>query len=371
MGIRKHIITCFLPALFFSCSVEKYVPEEEEHHLLKAVFEQNMQGTKTSLNGLNVVWNKGDKISCATGISDDFWWWAQASLLDSSAGSIWGVFDIDGSPITQESIIMAVYPYQSLRYLNKAVYINLPSSQEYQEGSFGNGSNPALGIKKYGVLVFYNLCGLMKLQLRGNATITQIALTTKGEEALWGESSTRSEFGSDGPSMEMVEQVTDKVKTVTLLCSEGVQLSESSPTTFFFALPPGTLSKGFQATIWDKNGGAMQLNGAASAANTIVRSQITTMPIVTYEAGSSSPVVAESSLDIVHDSAVFTVPGLTGIKTPLLINWGDGQTGWYHYGLTHTYSEAGEHHVFMQTDGAPGIVLENLEGIIDLDFTRF
>lgn len=367
MGISKRIIALFLPAILLSCSVEKFSPGEDGNNLLKAVFEQNLQGTRTSLDGLNVVWNKGDKISCVelrAGYLDVH---NEATLLDYCAGSVWGVFDIEDSwPIK-----LAVYPHQSLGYKNGDMHINLPSAQGFQENSFGNGSNPALGIKKNGVFVFYNLCGLMKLQLRGNATISQIALTTKGEEALWGESATNTEFGEDGPSMQMIEKVTDLTKTVTLLCPNGVQLSEGSPTTFFIALPPGSLSEGFLVTIWDNEGGAMQLNGAASATSIIVRSQITTMPVVSYVAGGSSTVVTESGLDIIHNSAVFTVPGLSGIKTPLLIKWGDGQVGWYHYGLTHTYGEAGEHHVFMQTNGASGIVLDNLEGIIDLDFTKF
>lgn len=367
MGISKGIIACFLTALLISCSVEKFLPEENDDHLIKAVFEQNLQGTKTSLDGLNVVWNKGDKISCVEIVSGFMWGQSEATLLDKCAGSIWGVFDRED----YQNLQMAVYPYQSLRYMDGALHIDLPSSQEYQEGSFGKGSNPALGIKKNGVIVFYNLCGLMKLQLRGNATITRIALTTKREEALWGESATSIDFGADGPSMQMVEEVTDLVKTVTLLCPDGVQLSESSPTLFYLALPPGTLSEGFHVTIWDHEGGAMQLKGAASAASIITRSQITSMPVVSYVAGGSSSIAAESGLDIVHDSAVFTVPGLSGTKTPLFINWGDGQTGWYHYGLNHTYSEAGEHHVFMQTNGASGIILDNLEGIIDLDFTKF
>lgn len=62
-------------------------------------------------------------------------------------------------------------------------------------------------------------------------------------------------------------------------CGEGVQLSETTPTTFIIAVPPVEFASGMKITVTDADGISRTLTN--SSANTIKRSCLTMFPEIT------------------------------------------------------------------------------------------
>ena len=128
----------------------------------------------------------------------------------------------------------------------------LPEDQEYVANSFAEGAFPMAAVSLNNELVFRNVCGGIKLQLKGTQKVTSIKIQGNDKEKLAGNAFLTVYADEDlKPALTMAS---DAVKSVTLDCGDGVQLTESSATEFIIALPPVLFSKGFTAFVTASDG---------------------------------------------------------------------------------------------------------------------
>jgi len=265
------------------------------------------KGTKTSLNGSgNVLWKLGDQVSIFAAstvneqyqVSDDSDGKTAATLNKIPAGGFVAGTDIDNN--------VAFYPYASTAELSKngddyvISDIELPATQTYTAGSFGNGAFPMATVTSSTEdmnLKFKNVLGGLKLQLKGTATITSITVTGNNNEILCGDAEVTTTYGGV-PSISLSDA---SAKTVTLDCGAGVALDSETATSFIIALPPMTMTGGFTVVVTDSESKQMEIKTTRS--QTITRSNLLKMPAVDYV----GQVTQESSLK-------FTSIGSTSIS---------------------------------------------------------
>ena len=127
--------------------------------------------------------------------------------------------------------------------------LTLPATQTYN-GTNLSGVNPMYAQSENTSLTFSNLCSMVKLQLTGTKTVTEIRVSA--DQPLSGE----FEVAESGSGYKAVLKSKTGNAGVTLSCGTGVSLSENN--VFYVALPEGTYtnlkfkvvaSDGMMATI--------------------------------------------------------------------------------------------------------------------------
>lgn len=285
----KHFILIATAALLaLSCN-----REEPEGDILPAmeqrVFEAGLEAssvTRTALTqGGKVVWSEGDQIKVFNAAQPGG---SVFSADAASAGSSSAVFrgTIDG-----DAPFCAVYPASAgVSLSGEELGVSLPSVQQYADGSFAPGASPAVAQSSDGVhLQFKNLCGLLKVQLTGSASISSVSITSAADEALWGSGSVT--FG-DAPRLNLNYSENGQ-RTLSLACSPAVQLSADTPRDFFFVVPEGTLGEGFTVTIEDSAGGS-QTKSVRSGLQ-IKRSAVSALSTLAYN-GTALPDISTMTL---------------------------------------------------------------------------
>ena len=247
----------------------------------------------------HVVWSAGDQAAIFQGstLADRY------EATESSAGQGNAIFEIiaDNSTVngnfsagTELPCNVAVYPYADGLSLAGEVlqegttYVitgfSLSDTQTYKTGSFGDGSFPMAAVTK-GLadhnLKFKNVLGAMKLQLKGTQIVRSIKVEGKNNENLSGSVTITAYADNAAPVVTMTGE-DDASKAVTLDCSDGVQLSESTATEFIIALPSVLFSNGFTVTVTDSEDETYTVE--TDNANKVLRSSILTMPAVTLAA---------------------------------------------------------------------------------------
>lgn len=241
--------------------------------------------TKVSLGERNtVLWSKSDHVA----VFEDNELAGKYKVSDASDGEQKADFVMVEASDNRGSLgaNLALYPYSSgltasqkasNAYLVKGV--TLPQVQQYAEGTFFKESflMTAAADADKSEFSFRNACGLLKLQLSGDITVSSIQLKGNASEILAGTADITIYNDVRTPSIEMLEE--NASTTVVLDCgAEGVRLSPDEPKPFYIVLPPTAFASGFQITVVDVNNGKMILN--TSKANPVKRSGILTMPEV-------------------------------------------------------------------------------------------
>ena len=270
-------------------------PVPQEPAVFVAEMEEFEAQTKTSLDeNRSVVWSAGDQVAIFQGstIADKYQVW------DSDAGNTNAHFsfvkqdnglngDFMAGTETTIGTNVAIYPYES--ELSCAIVYNkdevsaysinnvtIPSVQNYAENSFPNKAFTMValtgGMNDH-TLKFKNVCGTLKLLLKGEIAIKTIELKGNNEEELSGNAVVNVYQDGSVPTIAFSK---DASKTITLDCGEGVQLSKDVATTFMMAVPPTAFSNGFTLTITDTEGKVQEMS--TNKANPIKRSIIRTMP---------------------------------------------------------------------------------------------
>lgn len=248
---------------------------------LYAQIEENDR-TKTVLDqDGNVLWSEDDRIVAFMKSSLG----QQYKITLEGAGKTYGRFQRITSTGSDDLNVgmewdhnIAYYPYIEDADCRKkddayTLMINLPSEQTYVAGSFANGAFPMVAVSEDNNLTFKNICGGIKLQLKGNQTVKSITLTGKNNEKLSGAAAVTAYTDDTNPTITMDS---DALTSVTLNCSEGVQLNERASTEFIITLPPMLFSKGFTVTVTDSENYTYTIE--TDKANTILRSSILYMP---------------------------------------------------------------------------------------------
>lgn len=147
----------------------------------------------------------------------------------------------------------AIYPASGdASIVGSNISFHLPAIQNYAENSFADGSNVAVSVltKKGDETYdanFRNVCGYLKINLKGAYTVTSIRLNGKNGEKLNGEFVVNA--SASNPIAEATSTRVSGDNIVTLDCGDGVQLSTEEETPFIFVVPVGSFSKGFSIAV--------------------------------------------------------------------------------------------------------------------------
>ena len=311
MDMKKIVFTVFMISALLGCQkgIDNEMPVGNIQDF-EAVTEDFSALSKTGMDELrNVIWSEGDLLAIFQGctMADKY------QVSDASVGKSNGTFKIvsdDSSDINGDfssggeiATNIAVYPYSDDLSCTNAVVTDgdsgtsvsaysvngfvLPEVQAYSKNSFGDDTFPMVAVTtdlSDHSLKFKNVCGGMKLQLKGTQKVVSIKLEGKNNEKLSG-AVTLTAYPDDlSPAITMSSGAST---SVTLDCSDGVQLSESTATEFIISLPPVLFSKGFTVTVTDSDNKTYTVE--TDRANTVLRSSILVMPSVMLKESGGEP----------------------------------------------------------------------------------
>lgn len=215
----------------------------------RASLEIQAGNDKTHLeDGTKVKWDAGDAILVINSSNEAKEFATETGVMTD------GYADFQSADAT-EGFYTPNYKayYPSGLYNTTTGKISLPQTQQYAAGSFGKGFNPMAAQASDETLEFKNICGMLALQLKGNCTVSSIRITSKDDEMLWGE----GDFiltGTDSGASLSLGTLSNGSASITLNCNNEVTLNTANATTFYFVLPNGALSSGFNVVLTDSNG---------------------------------------------------------------------------------------------------------------------
>ena len=296
--MKKYFIYIAALTLITACNKVESPVVSQESDIITAQIEQEIS-TKTYMDASNNIrWSEGDQIvgfmKSSLGL--------KYRILSSSVGKTSAFFEkVSGGNDyvgagTEWDHNVVYYPYSDAVEAEKsgnnyALNIVLPSEQTYAAESFGNGSMAMVAVSEDNDIIFRNVLGGMKLQLKGTQKIKSITLEGKNNEKLSGAATVTAYTDETKPAITMASGAS---KTITLNCGSGVQLNESTATEFIVALPPVLFSKGFTVTITDTESKTYTVE--TDKANTVLRSSLLVMPDFKLDASSGDD---EESGDII------------------------------------------------------------------------
>lgn len=207
--------------------------------------------TKTSLDGLGIVWAEGDEISLFNEGGQPCTY-----TLSSGAGTPSGEFTTENEP--EEGYMYAIYPVVTTAAEGKTMGTEIQQEQAYAASGFPT-AYPMAAVSPDGKeFSFENLATVLKLHLVGNASVESISITAKGEgESLAG--AAKVDFTTGTPVMTVSGS-----NTVTLTCAEPVQLG-TEPTEFSFVVAPGNYAGGFDITVSHDSDNETTISTAAAS----------------------------------------------------------------------------------------------------------
>ena len=292
--MKKLLLPIITLALAVSCQEAELTPViNMEDDCLYGTME-SMDTTKTSMDeNNNILWSEGDQLVAFMKTTLGRKYQIKEEYVGSTTGGFSRVTeessgdDLESGNELNHNVVL--YPYASTSCMKNddnetansyKVNLNLPETQTYAVGSFGKGSFPMIAVSSSNELLFKNICGGIKLQFKGIDKIKSIKLESIGGEKISGKATVIGSVDGTAPVITMTNN--DKSYThVTLDCGEGVQLSETTPTTFIIALPPVEFASGMKITVTDTDGLSRTLTNSSS--NTIKRSSLLTFPVITYQ----------------------------------------------------------------------------------------
>ena len=270
-------------AMIVACQKTEENFEQSDAHELHASIEAD-GASKTVLDeNNNIRWSEGDQIVAFMKTSLGL----KYQLKDSYIGETSGYFSKVSSGSSDDlgagmewDHIVAYYPYaESIKCAksgdNYQISVILPTEQTYAPDSFGNGSWPMVAVSNDNDITFKNVCGGMKLQLKGTQKVTSIKIQGKNNEKLSGAATVTAYTDETKPAITMASGAST---SVTLDCGSGVQLNETTTTEFIIALPPVLFSKGFTVTVTDVNANDHTIE--TDKENAVLRSSLIIMPEV-------------------------------------------------------------------------------------------
>lgn len=294
--MRKILFYLLISMFVVSCSEKYETLKQSGHNSYAASTESYEDATKTVLGENNtVLWSEGDCI----GVFESSTIATKFIVSEASAGSTNGSFTVVGSQGngyvsgTEIPNNIAIYPYEenlvcnvgamSGEYVDSYTVSNVtfPTELEYVAGSFANNSFVMAAVTRTATdnqLRFKNVCGVMRLQLRGTAQVASVRLEGKSGEKLAGNGTLTIYTDERVPAVTMSG---DAETYVMLNCGSGVQLDESVATDFYISIPPVSFANGFKVTITDTEGATATIETDKS--NTVERSRILKMPVKDVE----------------------------------------------------------------------------------------
>ena len=291
LSMRK-LYNCMVASLLFlavSCQQEEIAsvePGTDVFEVYASIEDIDDEETRTYLSGNEVYWSSGDKIAVfyKNTLRKRF------DVTPESIDSKNATFLLDEGYVQMGSNVkvsqnVAYYPFCEVTCApDGSSYtlsnLTLPSTQSYVDGSVGLGAFPMVAVTENTDDVnfcFKNICGVMQFQLKVSGFVKSVSVRGNRGEILAGSAVVTEGYGKE-PSISMS---TEGVKEVTLDCGEsGVELNETTPVSFFIALPPVQFEGGFTITVTDTWGGSKEYS--TTKKNPIIRSKGLRMPAKEY-----------------------------------------------------------------------------------------
>lgn len=231
--------------------------------------------SKTYLDGMKVKWSAGDQI-IVYGNGD-----SKTYGLSAGANTQTGTFTTTGG-VQPADTYRAFYPAANCTGLSGDVFtFTMPATQTYTAGGFNNNLNPMAAKTNGGgatLLKFKNAFAVLKVSATGNRTVTKVVLTVPSGNYVSGTYNFDYSTGN-------TTRVSGGGNTLELTCGSGVALDASTPTNFYFVLPPGTLPAGSTIAFYKSGSNTpYYTTGATTAAQTLVRNSIHTANLNAQEA---------------------------------------------------------------------------------------
>ena len=288
----KKLFTIFLATLIAAVSCQQVEPLVESEKAVgpefSAQIEEFGRDTKTALAyGNSVVWSAGDQLAIFQGESLADKYQVKSDRVGTTSGTFEIVANGAGTPTATFPTNIAVYPYEenlncTPNTENGAIVsyqitgVTVPSVQTYVPDSFPDDAFLMVamtdGLDNH-TLNFKNLCGALKLQLKGTMKVKSIVLQGHDGEKLSGGATISVYPDGTLPAISMSE---DASATVKLDCGEGVQLNAEESKDFIVSIPPSDFAKGFTAIISGVDGSVAKIETMKT--NGVNRSYVHTMP---------------------------------------------------------------------------------------------
>lgn len=234
--------------------------------------EQDSQ-TRTFVDGKSVKWHRGESISYYAGTYGNVKYTMKEGQYDGTVnaefvkdGNAQYTFDAGGAYGMPE-YSLAVYPYDETQKaaFNSGKYnalVKFAKEQIYAQNSFGKGANIMVATGSSNDdenLYFRHACGYLVIKLFGTDTrISNITLTALGEGVKISGAATLIVNRNEPVRFNQFKK-DEAYSTVILDCSNGGQgvalgADAGNATEFWFALPPVTITGGFEITVTDIKG---------------------------------------------------------------------------------------------------------------------
>ena len=316
--MKKILFLTILSLLALSCRQNELQEEELDAKFSYTAEIEDM--TKTYTDGsYNVLWYENDRIALfeQNTLADVY------EVTDQTAGTGKAVFVyvesaadgfVSGMDLRHT---VAYYPYsETVECQNgesEDTYVisaELPSTQSYTRGSVGLGSLPMVAVKTDSDsrnLKFYNVCGAVRIQLKGTAKVTSLVLNGHNNERLSGLDEITVHADGSMPEITMAD---DASKSVTLMCDNPVQLSPEAVTDFYIVVPPVKFKSGFTVTVNAESGTVYEFNTYEK--NPVGRAEVLKMPEIIFENGSDPevvPAISDPGIAYMWDESV--IPEIT------------------------------------------------------------
>jgi len=259
--MKNKIALTLLGALAIASSCNKMEVQAPEFAEITLSSES---ASKTALDGSSVVWTQGDRmVVFSSGITA-----GKVFRLNSGAGTSNGNFF--GEIPENSDNYFACYPSTATYNGASTFSYTMPAEVPYTRGTFAPDSNPMLSGTKSsfdGSFSMKNLCGVLRLKLKGNIEVSLLELTFHSYVSGPG-------HVSRGGNTLTMDGSTDAHKKVTMVFDSPLQLETDAFSEFYFVLPPAEYD-GMTIKAILPNGNYSTKNVASIF--TITRSAVTTM----------------------------------------------------------------------------------------------
>ena len=288
--MKKLFLSAFLVlACLSACQKNEMSAPVAKGEVLYATIEDVASTRTVKDENNNIRWSEGDQIIAFMNSTLGVKYQVLPSSVGDTSASFEEVSTGGLNAGTELEHIVAYYPYSSSVKIarsgnNYTLNAVLPSEQIYAPESFGNGTFPMIAVSSTNNLTFKNICGAMKLQLKGTQKVASIKVEGKNNERLSGAASITAYADGNKPAITMSS---DASTSVVLDCGSGIQLNETEATEFIITFPPTLFTKGFVVTISDAAGNRSLIETDKS--NEVRRSSVLVMPAVTLENGDIIP----------------------------------------------------------------------------------
>lgn len=281
---KKVLLFGMVALLFATTSCKK---QETDTSTIRASIVMENDGDKTYLYSDNRVgWSADDVIRVwgASGDQKDY------TLTDNSTDPRNGTFSCGHGGVQPGNSYLGFYPTSLFSSRNgDNITFTTTGTQTYVNNTFNNNANPMAAKASEPNLPFKNAFGLLKIELKGNYTVTKIELSDPSN-ALWGA------FTVNAGTMNVTKPARTSTNSVlTMTCSKALDATTAS--NFYFMVPPGSFSSGFTVNVYrGTNGSTLVDTYTTSTAHTIASNHIkimqATSTVVTPKVTNLLPVLA-------------------------------------------------------------------------------